>query len=52
MLHTGMIALHDVTGLGIRIGMPDISRWLSGATPPVARRPLIHPHPGGMREPQ
>jgi len=50
MLQTGMIALHDVTGLGIPVGIQDISRWLSGATPPVARRPLVHAHPGGMTD--
>jgi len=50
ILHTGMIVLHDVTGPGIPVGIQDISRWLSGATPPVTRRPLPRPHPGGMTD--
>ena len=50
MLKKGMITLPRVGVLRIPVGIQDISRWLSGATPPVTRRPRLRSHPGGMTD--
>ena len=51
MLCAWMISRHDAGVSGIPVGIQDISRWLSGATPPVTRRPLpSRPYPGGITD--